>query len=254
MTWGIIPAAGIGSRIQPLAFSKELLPVGSRLEAGIEHPRAAGEYLVERMIRGGATKICFVISPSKSDIIEYFAGVLGDVRFAYVVQELPSGLCDAIFQALPLLAPDEPVLVGLPDTIWFPDDALARLPDDRLSFLCFPVAEPQHFDAVLSDPAGRISEIQVKHPAPQSHWVWGAFKLPARTLSELHTLWCEPGRRDAYIGTLINAWLARGGAAFAARDGTDYVDVGTLRGWRDAVQLLEGRASNDVPRPCRRMT
>jgi len=28
--WGIIPAAGLGSRIQPLAFSKELLPVGSR--------------------------------------------------------------------------------------------------------------------------------------------------------------------------------------------------------------------------------
>jgi hypothetical protein len=31
--WGIIPAAGRGSRIQPLAFSKELLPVGSRVEA-----------------------------------------------------------------------------------------------------------------------------------------------------------------------------------------------------------------------------
>ena len=28
--WGIVPAAGQGSRIQPLAFSKELLPVGSR--------------------------------------------------------------------------------------------------------------------------------------------------------------------------------------------------------------------------------
>jgi glucose-1-phosphate thymidylyltransferase len=28
--WGIIPAAGLGTRIQPLAFSKELLPVGTR--------------------------------------------------------------------------------------------------------------------------------------------------------------------------------------------------------------------------------
>lgn len=35
MTWGIIPAAGLGSRIQPLACSKELLPVGSRLDDGI---------------------------------------------------------------------------------------------------------------------------------------------------------------------------------------------------------------------------
>ena len=30
--WGVVPAAGRGSRIQPLAFSKELLPVGSRSE------------------------------------------------------------------------------------------------------------------------------------------------------------------------------------------------------------------------------
>ena len=32
--WGIIPAAGNGTRIQPLAFSKELLPVGSRQQDG----------------------------------------------------------------------------------------------------------------------------------------------------------------------------------------------------------------------------
>jgi dTDP-glucose pyrophosphorylase len=249
MTWGVVPAAGIGSRIQPLAFSKELLPMGSRLEAGVERPRAVGEYLIERMIRGGATKICFVISPTKSDIIEYFAGALGGVRFAYVVQDTPAGLCDAIFHALPLLAPDEPVLIGLPDTIWFPEDALAQLPDDRLSFLCFPVPEPQHFDAVLSDPSGRISGIQVKHPAPTSHWVWGAFKLPARILAELHALWCEPGRNDVYIGTLVNAWLARGGRAFASHAGTDYVDIGTLHGWRDAQRLLDGRATADAPGP-----
>ncbi len=60
--WGIIPAAGIGSRIQPLAFSKELLPVGSRQDGGTERPRAVSEYLVERMIEGGADRICFVIS------------------------------------------------------------------------------------------------------------------------------------------------------------------------------------------------
>lgn len=263
MTWGIIPAAGIGSRIQPLAFSKELLPVGSRIDDGIERPRAVSEYLIERMMLGGATKIVFVISPTKSDIIEYFGGGLGDTRFAYVVQQQPGGLCDAIFQALPLVCPerrsesgalqlwDEPVVVGLPDTIWYPSHALASLPDDRLSFLCFPVEEPQHFDAVVSEPDGRIQEIQVKQDAPASHWVWGAFKLPARVLRELHALWCEPGRGDTYIGTLVNAWLQRGGTAWAAHDGTAYVDVGTLHGWRDAVHLLERRPAEQVPRPYR---
>ena len=72
--WGIIPAAGAGSRIQPLAFSKELLPVGSRVEGETERPRAVSEYLVERMILGGADKLCFVISPGKTDILEYYVG------------------------------------------------------------------------------------------------------------------------------------------------------------------------------------
>src|SRR5215204_2524606 len=173
--WGIVPAAGRGSRIQPLAFSKELLPVGSRLDGGVERPCAVSEYLVERMIRGGAQKICFVISPGKSDIMEYYGAGYGDATIAYVVQPRPSGLCDAIFRAAPLIPPDEPVIVGLPDTIWFPADALLGLPDDRLSFLLFPVERPEFFDAVVVDDGGRVREIQVKQADARSRWIWGAF-------------------------------------------------------------------------------
>ena len=122
--WGIVPAAGMGSRIQPLAFSKELLPVGSRLDQGIERPCAVSEYLVERMIRGGADKICFVIAPGKSDILEYYGAAYGPARAVYVVQPSPSGLCDAIFRAEPVIGAEEPVVIGLPDTVWFPQDAL----------------------------------------------------------------------------------------------------------------------------------
>ena len=57
---------------QPLAFSKELLPVGSYLEGSSERPRAVSEYLVERMVKAGVDKICFVISPGKADILNYF--------------------------------------------------------------------------------------------------------------------------------------------------------------------------------------
>ena len=76
--WGIIPAAGNGMRIQPLAFSKELLPVGSRTDpSGMERPRAVSEYLVERLISAGARKLCFVVSPGKSDIVQYYGGHIG---------------------------------------------------------------------------------------------------------------------------------------------------------------------------------
>src|SRR5919199_6746002 len=113
--WGIVPAAGRGSRIQPLAFSKELLPVGSRLDHGVERPCAVSEYLVNRLILGGADKICFVISPGKSDIMEYFGGSYGKAAIAYVVQPQAVGLCDAIFCASALIGRGEAVVVRLPD-------------------------------------------------------------------------------------------------------------------------------------------
>jgi dTDP-glucose pyrophosphorylase len=246
--WGIVPAAGQGSRMQPLAFSKELLPVGSRIEGDRERPRAVSEYLVERLVLGGATKLCFVISPGKSDILEYYGGSVFSADVFYAVQPRASGLCDAVFRAAPLVTRDEFVLVGLPDTIWYPEDALALLPDDPVSFLCFPVQQPQYFDAVVSDESGRVEEIQVKQPGARSNWIWGAFKLSGRTFHELHDLWREPGRGDEYIGTLINAYLARGGRATAVRAGTAYVDVGTVRGYREAMNLLS-RDYNFVTRP-----
>jgi glucose-1-phosphate thymidylyltransferase len=244
--WGIIPAAGAGSRIQPLAFSKELLPVGSRRDGDTERPRAVSEYLIDRMVLGGANKICFVISPGKSDILSYYGGNIGPVEFAYVVQPKPGGLCDAIFRALPLIHPDEQVLIGLPDTIWFPETGLRELPDRVLSFLLFPVEHPEFFDAVVTDPFGRVLEIQVKQRDAASNWIWGAFKMPGFVLRELFDLWNERQRCDEYMGTLVNEYIARGGEARGIRAGESYVDVGTLNGYRAAISLLSSMANESV--------
>lgn len=240
--WGIIPAAGRGSRIQPLAFSKELLPIGSRFDGLVERPRAVSEYLIERMVRGGATRICFVIAPGKSDILEYFGGEVDGVPVCYVVQPSAEGLCDALFRAAPLVGPDEPLVIGLPDTVWFPADGLARLPEDRLAFLLFPVDRPELFDAVVLDGEGAVQEIQVKSPQARSRWIWGAMRMPGRVYHDLRATWLARRRRDEYLGTLVNAWLAQGGIAAGVRAGGAYVDVGTLHGYREATILLQEMA------------
>jgi dTDP-glucose pyrophosphorylase len=236
--WGIVPAAGQGSRMQPLAFSKELLPVGSRRDGDRERPRAVSEYLVERLILGGADRLCFVIGPGKSDILEYYGGSVFGANVFYAVQPEASGLCDAVFRPLPLIAPEEQVLVGLPDTIWFPEDGLRLLPDQNLSFLLFPVEHPQLFDAVVCDEHQRVIEIQVKQRQATSRWIWGAFKLSGAVLRELFDLWRAREGRDEYLGTLVNAWIAAGGRAYGIRAGERYVDVGTVRGYREAVAAL----------------
>jgi glucose-1-phosphate thymidylyltransferase len=237
---GVIPAAGAGTRIQPLAFSKELLPVGVRLDGGIERPRAVSEYLVERLITAGADRLCFVISPGKSEILAYYGGSVDGIPVCYAVQPSPAGLCDAVFRALPFAHPAETFAVGLPDTVWFPGDALQALPDDVLSFLLFPVRQPELFDAVVTDDVGRVLEVQVKSEQPASTWIWGAFKAPVSVLRDLQRLWEARDFADQYIGTLVNHYLGRGGRAVAVRAGVSYVDVGTLHGYREAQSLLQG--------------
>jgi glucose-1-phosphate thymidylyltransferase len=240
---GIVPAAGAASRLQPLAFSKEMLPVGSTFdERGIERPKAVSEFLVERMIAAGADRICFVISPEKDDIIPYYAAHAAGRRICYVVQESARGLCDALFRAEHVLREHEDVLIGLPDTVWFPESGFSLLPEGELGFLLFPVDDPRRFDAVVTS-GGRVLEIQVKAERPESNWVWGAFRMPAEVFRALHRLWQESERGDEYVGTLVNEYLRRGGRAVAVPAGERYFDVGTVDGYRAAIDALRPTAA-----------
>ena len=234
----IIPAAGRGSRIQPLAFSKELLPLGSRAIDGAERPRAIAEYLLDRMAIGGATRFCFIIAPEKTDIIEYFGDFYNGIPIFYLVQPRPHGLCDAIFRARIHAFDSEGVLIGLPDTIWLPEHGLRDLPDDPLSLLLFPVDQPAFFDAVSTDTDHRVLNIAVKDRNANTDWIWGAMRLRGDAFQNLAHLWHARACQDEYLGTLINAWIAQGSEAFGYRLGTFYRDVGTINGWRGALQAI----------------
>ncbi len=214
--WGIMPAAGRGSRIQPLAFSKELLPVGSRLDGGIERPCAVSEYLVERMIRGGADKICFVISPGKSDIMEYYGGELRRRRPSPMwCSRSASGLCDAIFRAAPLIAagragdrrPARHRLVSR-------RRALRSCPTTRCPSCSSRSSSPSSSMPWCSTRADGVLEIQVKQQrrrlALDLGRVQDAGPRPARARASSGA---SATAGDEYIGTLVNAYLAAGGEA-----------------------------------------
>lgn len=240
--WGIIPAAGKGTRLRPLAFSKELLPVGTRVDGGLERPRAVTEYLLERMVAAGIDRLCFVISPEKTDIVRYFGARFEGVPICYAVQQNPRGLCDALFCSSPWMDAEDEIYAGLPDTIWFPVEGFSTLPDGQFSFLLFPVEHPELFDSVLTDGNGSVQQIDVKQEHPSSEWIWGAFKLTGRHFHELHRLWLERGSGDEYWGTLVNAYLEQGGRARAVKRGDLYVDVGTLHGYREGLRLVSEHA------------
>ena len=241
---GIIPAAGAGQRIQPLGCSKELLPVGSRVIDGVERPKAVTEYLVERMIAAGATEICMVISGEKTDIVRYFAEREYAAEIFYVVQQQPRGLCDALFRAEPFARVHDHVLLGLPDTIWFPENAyrtaLERDGGADANLICFPVVDPAAFDSVVSDANGYVQRVDVKVGNAESHWIWGAVTTTGATFRALRLLWESRHRADEYLGHLLNAFIDAGNTVRATHIGEVYMDVGTLKGYRAAQDFLRG--------------
>jgi glucose-1-phosphate thymidylyltransferase len=242
---GIVPAAGAGQRIQPLGCSKELLPVGSRLVGGAERPKAVSEYLVERMIAAGAEQICMVISSEKTDIVKYYAERDYAAEIFYVLQHKPLGLCDALFRAEPFARHHDCVLIGLPDTIWFPENAYlpALEPGEaQVNLVLFPVADPSAFDAVVCDDLGYVREVQVKKSNAASNWIWGAVTAGGEAFHRLKLLWEARHRNDEYLGDLLNAFIAAGNVVRGCSSGEVYMDVGTLEGYRKAQDYLRAGA------------
>lgn len=244
---GIIPAAGAGQRIQPLGCSKELLPVGSRSLDGVERPKAVSEYLVERMIAAGATQICMVISAEKSDIVKYYAERRYAAEIFYVVQQQPRGLCDALFRAEPFVRDDQQVIIGLPDTIWFPENAYvpAINQETDVNLVLFPVMNPSVFDAVVCDEHGYVDHVEVKQEDAHSHWIWGAVTACGGAFRGLKRLWESRHREDEYLGHLLNAYIGAGNVVRGIFSGEHYMDVGTIEGYHAAQDYLRAQRLRD---------
>lgn len=242
---GVVPAAGCGQRIQPLGCSKELLPVGWRTVKGHRRPKAVIEYLLDRMIAAGTDRICFIISPEKSDIIRYLSDCDYPAEIFYVIQPQPEGLCDAIFRAAPFARDREAVLIGLPDTIWFPTNGFSQvLRQNRsgVNLLLFPTETPSAFDAVVCSRNHAVQRIEVKQANAASKWIWGAVTSSAECFRDLKDLWEARGRADEYLGDLLNAYLAKENVVKGYCFGETYLDVGTVDGFFRAQDFLRHAA------------
>jgi len=218
---------------------------------GVERPKAISEYLVERMIAAGATQICMVISAEKGDIVRYYAERSYAADIFYVVQRRPAGLCDALFHAEPFSERHDRVLIGLPDTVWFPENAYypaINSPTCDVNLVLFPVEDPSVFDAVVCDEQNFVRKVEVKIPNPHSQWIWGAIAVSADGFRSLKLLWEARHREDEYLGTLLNAYIDAGHAVRGHHVGETYIDVGTMKGFQRAQDFLRAQAK---PRPVR---
>ena len=114
---GLIPAAGRGTRLEPitLAIPKELLIVGDK---------AIIEYVINAMKQAGITEITIVVGWRKHAILDYLgSGERLGVKLTYVVQDKRDGLGKAVFSGKHIIG-DAPFMVVLGDNFFYPQTFL----------------------------------------------------------------------------------------------------------------------------------
>lgn len=245
---GVLPAAGIGSRLGPNRYPKELLPIGlwSAPDASGLRPSLIIEHSLRALSRASITKCCVVISPIKTEIVRY----LGDgheygISLAYFAQEQPRGLAVAIDSVYPWVR-DKQVCLSLPDTVFEPPDAICSLREQMqesgadLVLGVFPTDKPEQLGPVRLEASGRVVEVLDKPKSTDVRNTWGvALWSPAFT-ELLHEFMAakRESRAEVVLGHAFQLAVVRGldvrGVFFA--DGR-YIDAGTPEGIASVVKM-----------------
>jgi glucose-1-phosphate thymidylyltransferase len=153
----IIPAAGIGKRLQPHTFNrpKVMVPVAGK---------PILEHIAVSMFDSGFDRLCVIVGYKKEAVTDYFNKEYPG-RFSFPVQEEMKGLAHAVLYGLE--DTDEPALIILGDTII--DMDFSRFKGSRENIIAVVrVDDPSRFGIVETDKEGFITGMVEKPEKPQS--------------------------------------------------------------------------------------
>jgi glucose-1-phosphate thymidylyltransferase len=249
---GLLPAAGRGTRFHHYRAPKELFPLLLRTASGGLMPTPISTFALNAMKAAQAERCLVAISDGKSDVIR----TLGDgsdvgVPLAYAHQCEPRGLTDVVRLARPWIQ-DRNVLFAMPDTIFFPEDALAqlhaRLLEDNADVVAgvFLAAEPERLGVLELDDHGEVIGMHDKPGHRKWPWCWGVLAWSPR-FTHFCCEWEQhrQAQRPTSEGILGHAMEAArlGGLRLKAHRFPDgaFLDVGTPAGLATAVDALAKR-------------
>jgi glucose-1-phosphate thymidylyltransferase len=226
---GIVPAAGLGTRMPHLPHAKELLCVSGR---------PVIDFSLDQLRLAGVDRCAAVVSSRKPELIRHLESTDGlAVRFVY--QDVPAGLAAAVALGLP---DDGTACLLLPDTVIRPGDALRRVrgayeaSGADLMLGVFPTARAHELGPVRLSADGEVIEVQDKPAQTDLANSWGMAMWGPRFSDLLRAAVArDPG---ANLGLLFHAattTLAVRGIWFA--DGA-FHDTGTPDGLRAAEDFL----------------
>jgi glucose-1-phosphate thymidylyltransferase len=235
---GLLPAGGLGARIEPLPCSKEIFPIGFGKVERTDNvrPKAVSQYLLEKMRKAGVKKAFFILREGKWDIPKYFGGGASvDMNLGYLMMQLPFGPPYTLDQAYPFVG----------DSIQLLDRQTATGADVVLG-LC-PVEQPWTMDMVEADDKGKIRAIVIKPSVSSLGYGWIiAVWSPVFTRFLHEHLQSQPheglsqdgmqGQFELSMGHVLQAALKNGVRMEAVQfPQCSYLDIGTPDNLRKAV-------------------
>lgn len=179
--FGLIPAAGMATRMRPFRYPKELLPVHFQPAKQNEfiRPKLLIEYSLEALSAGGVDHVYIVVPEWKPEIMRYLEnGAQFGHEIAYLYNSNALGLADALLSGYPWLKENLTFFV-MPDTLFSPAGAFADLEQKLhsenadLVLGVFPTDEAQHLAPVEFAENGRVLNIWEKPPLPKFNNTWG---------------------------------------------------------------------------------
>lgn len=178
---GLVPAAGLATRLSPLPCSKEMLPIGlSKATTGeVPVPTVAASYLLKKFLKAGVRKAFFIIRKGKWDIPQYFGdGSLVQMNLGYLIMGDPYGVPFTLDQAFPFVE-DKIVIFGFPDILFFEELAYLALlerQNNRAADLVlglFPVGRHPKADRVDREENGKILNVLSNSTRLDLPYTWG---------------------------------------------------------------------------------
>lgn len=235
----LVPAAGRATRLGALPCSKEIVPVGARRDPdGTSRAVVAIHPLLEALHAARVERAFVILRHGKWDIPAFLGGrpELGP-ELAYLVVEPTRGVPFTLDAAHGFVRGAR-VALGLPDILFEPVDAFARLIDafdatrsDAVLGL-FPTDAPGRSDMVAHSDGGRVTGIVVKpdHTDLTMSWIlalWG--DTFSAFMHDYLQRWNGAGElhQGQVFQAAIDAGLILEGVTF---DEGRFIDIGTPDG------------------------
>lgn len=190
---GVIPAAGLGTRLRPLTYTrpKPLLKVANR-------PIIV--YAIENLRDAGITDIALVVSDQTRVDIESVVHEVAGVKLTLVLQDEQLGLAHAVMVAQNWLGDDD-FCVYLGDNLF--EEGVTRYVQtfqegeaDAVVALVR-VADPRQFGVAVLDDAGHITRLVEKPKEPPSDLAIAGVYCFSKALHEI-TRTLKPSARGEY--------------------------------------------------------